>query len=93
VLSVGAHYAGMTPDQLGVNLLPKDHLARHKHRRAKHKQTSGGNNPRGTQRSSTTSTASPAPSPTASPSASPSPSPSSNPIPNPLPTLSPLTFR
>jgi hypothetical protein len=87
VLSVGARYAGMTPDQLGVNLLPTDHPAKaHKHRRGRHRQSR--TSPRGTQRSG--SSVSPSPSPSASPSPSPSPSSSSQPIPNPLPTLSPL---
>lgn len=91
VLSVAARYAGMTPDQLGVNLLPKDHVGKaHKHRHAQHKQRNSGHNPRGTQRSRAASTTSPTPSPSASPSPSPSPSPSSQPIPDPLPTLSPL---
>ena len=91
VLSVGARYAGMTPDQLGVNLLPKDHKAKtHKHRHARHKSRKVGTTPRGTQRSGTS--ASPTPTPTPSPSASPSPSSSSKPIPNPIPTLSPLLF-
>ena len=93
VLSVGARYAGMTPDQLGVNLLPKDHPAARKHRHAKQRQRNGGKNPRGTQRAGSATTASPTPSPSSSPSASPSPSSSSQPIPNPLPTLSPLMFH
>ena len=92
VLSVAARYAGMTPDQLGVNLLPKEHKGKaHKHRHAKRADSKRGTNPRGTQRSGTS--ASPTPSPSASPSSSPSPSPSSRPVPNPLPTLSPLVFR
>jgi len=92
VLSVAARYADMTPEQLGVNLLPKDHPKSHQHRRAQHKGSKAQTtSPRGTQRSGTST--SPTPSPSASPSASPSPSPSSHSIPNPLPTLSPLTFH
>jgi len=88
VLSIAARYAGMSPDQLGVNLLPKDHPKARKHRHSGSKDRKGRTSPRGTQRSS--AAASPSPSPSASPSASPSPSPSSQPLPNPLPTLSPL---
>ena len=91
VLSVGARYAGMSPDQLGVNLLPKDHPAKH---HKKHRRHRSGSRHHGSSRGSTrsTSTASPAAqaSPSASPSPTASPSPSSQPVPNPLPTLSPL---
>jgi hypothetical protein len=92
VLSVGARYAGMSPDQLGVNLLPKDHPAKQHKRHSKksghhhrHKSTA-----RGTHRSADTPSASPKPTASPTPSPSASPTPSSQPVPNPLPTLSPL---
>ena len=91
VLSVGARYAGMSPDELGVNLLPKDHPAKHhkkhgkKSRHHTHKGTA-----RGSQRAAATTSASPRPSASPAPSPSASPSPSSQPVPDPLPTLSPL---
>jgi membrane-bound lytic murein transglycosylase B len=88
VLSVGARYAGMSPDQLGVNLLPKDHPAKRHHKRHGQRHHRGRNaSAHGTTRATTTTSPSPSPSPT--PSASPSPSQSSAPIPNPLPTLTP----
>jgi hypothetical protein len=88
VLSVGARYAGMSPDRLGVNLLPKDGPGRKHHPGGRHRHRHGRHHgpARGTQRSSSGSP-SPTPSPSASPS--PSPSPSSRPLPNPLPTLTP----
>jgi hypothetical protein len=87
VLSVGARYAGMTPDQLGVNLLPKDKPAKAHHRRhARSKQQASGSTARGTHRAPG-SAASPSPSPSPSPSSSASPSPSPNPVPIPIPTL------
>lgn len=88
VLSVGARYAGMSPDQLGVNLLPKDHAKAKHHKKRAHRHGRRHHAARGTQRAGA---ASASPSPSASPSASPSPSPSpsSRPIPNPLPTLTP----
>jgi hypothetical protein len=87
VLSVGARYAGMTPDQLGVNLLPKDKPAKaHHHRHARSKQQAGSSTARGTHRAPG-SAASPSPSPSPSPSSSASPSPSPNPVPIPIPTL------
>jgi hypothetical protein len=90
VLSVGARYAGMSPDELGVNLLPKDHpKSRHRAKHHRHKNAHH-DSARGSHRSASTSTASPSPSASSSPSPSPSPSPSSQPLPNPLPTLSPL---
>ena len=89
VLSVGARYAGMSPDQLGVNLLPKDHpKARHHSKHRRHKKAGDGT-ARGTHRSTTTSSTSPSPSASPSPSPSPSPSSSTQPLPNPLPTLTP----
>ena len=98
VLSVGARYAGMTPDQLGVNLLPKDQPAKHRHRHAHRKQRSRQVAGRGTQRatsssssSSSSTTSSPSPTTTSpSPSPSSSPSPSPRPVPVPIPTLSPF---
>jgi hypothetical protein len=92
VLSVGARYAGMSPDQLGVNLLPKDQPAKQhkKHAKKAHRHRHHGTT-RGSHRAATT-TASASPEPSASPTPSPSssPSPSSRPVPNPLPTLSPI---
>jgi hypothetical protein len=90
VLSVGARYAGMSPDELGVNMLPKDHPARHHKKHAKKSQQRHHDAARGSHRAATTSSASPKPSASPSPSPSASPSPSSQPVPNPLPTLSPL---
>jgi len=94
VLSVAARYAGMTPDELGVNLLPKDEpkAKHHKKSNKREREARHHRNPRGSQR---TTTAPASPSPSASPSASPSPSPSpsSQPIPNPLPTLTPPVLR
>jgi hypothetical protein len=90
VLSVGARYAGLSPDQLGVNLLPKDHPTKHhkEHgKRSRHHRHDG--TTRGTHRAAVTASASPEPSASPSPSSSPSPSPSSRPLPNPLPTLTP----
>ena len=87
VLSVGARYAGMSPDQLGVNQLPKDRPAKtHHHRRARNTSKSGHALGRGSQRSP--GAASPSPTPSSSPSASPSASP--QPVPLPIPTLSPF---
>ncbi|HEX4654393.1 MAG TPA: murein transglycosylase [Mycobacteriales bacterium] len=91
VLSVGARYAGKSPDELGVDLLPKDHPKAARHN--KHVRRRRGREPaRGTARTTATATAtaaspSPTPRPTASQSASPSPSP--QPLPDPLPTLTP----
>ena len=89
VLSVGARYAGMSPDELGVDQLPKDQPDKKKHKRAAHRHAKRNSTVRGVHR--TTASPSPAASPTPSASASPtpSPSPSSQPLPNPLPTLTP----
>lgn len=88
VLSVGARYAGMSPDQLGVNLLPKDQPKSTQHKKHRRTQQQSVQAARGSHRAPTASVSpSPTPSPTAS--ASPSPSPTSQPLPNPLPTLTP----
>ena len=90
VLSVGARYAGMSPDDLGVNLLPKDHPKKkhHKHRARHHQHHAAVSH--GTARGASTSpTPSPSTPPSATASPSVSPSPSSKPLPNPLPTLTP----
>ena len=89
VLSVGARYAGMSPDQLGVNLLPKDHPKAKHHTKHQKKRSRDKGTARGTHRATTSPSASPEPSASPSPSPSPSPSHSSQPIPNPLPTLTP----
>ena len=90
VLSVGARYAGMSPDQLGVNLLPTDHPKATRHHKRRHHGGHSGRPARGTHRAAAAS-ASPSPTPTPTASATPSPSPSSQPLPNPLPTLTPPT--
>lgn len=88
VLSVGARYAGMTPDQLGVNLLPKDKPKADHKKDAKGKHRGGNTSTaRGTQRAPGSASPSPSPSPSSSPSTSPSPSP--RPVPVPIPTISP----
>jgi hypothetical protein len=99
VLSVGARYAGLSPDELGVNLLPSDreankkkhHHARHHHRgrhHARHDDTTSrhhnADSDSGTSGSTVKPNASPAPSPSSSPSPSPSPSPTK--VPNPVPS-------
>ena len=100
VLSVAARYAGSTPDELGVNLLPRDHPhkkhhGRHhhaRHRSAHHRDRtgtsgSGGDSGAGATSSGATPTASPSPS--AAPTSSPAPAPTTEPIPTTLPTLLP----
>ena len=90
VLSVGARYAGMSPDQLGVNLLPRDHPKARHHAKHRQRKSDRRGSARGSHRAaSTTASASPTPSASPSPSPSPSPSRSSQPLPNPLPTLTP----
>ena len=82
VLSVAARYAGLNPDALGVNKLPRDEPAKkHKKQKAAKPQPSAG-------ASSSGGGAAPSPSPSNQPSSaqpSPSPSPSGPSIP-PLPT-------
>jgi len=101
VLSVAARYAGATPDELGVNLLPRDHPHKKHHGRHHHRHHSrhhsghkdatdsgaGGGSGAGTASSGTAATASPSPS--ASPTASPTPAPTTEPLPTTLPTLLP----
>jgi membrane-bound lytic murein transglycosylase B len=94
VLTVAARYAGMTADQLGVNLLPTDRALKHRrhhsgrrHQRAR-PTSSATVDAAASSRAPATGTASP----TASPSRpSPSPSPSQRPLP--LPTLAPTPLR
>ncbi len=94
VLSVAARYAGMTPEQLGVDLLPRDHhkkqhaTKRKRHRTAKSSAEAAGAD--GGTRPTASPAASAEPTPTASPSPSPSPAraPVLDPSPTPLPTLS-----
>ena len=89
VLSVGARYAGMSPDQLGVDLLPKDHPAKKHHKRNAHRHDKRRAGVRGVHRATASPSPAASPTPSASASPSPSPSPSSQPLPNPLPTLTP----
>jgi hypothetical protein len=98
VLSVAARYANLTPDELGVNLLPTDKAAkkqRHKlERQSKQRKKRGGGTTTAGARPTTgsgsggsTGTPAPTTAPSSSPSPSPSPSPSSHPLPTPLPSL------